>query len=312
MRAAVIRAYGDVPIVDAFAEPAPSPGQVVVRVTAAGLNPADVGIASGGFALRHPPPPFVIGLDGIGTLPDGRRVYFRSPPMPYGAVAELAPVAAVDALPLPDGLDDGLAAALAVPGPTAWLALELRARLVPGETVLVLGAGGGVGQAAVQVARLLGAGRVVAAARGKTSLARARAQGADATVRMGAAADLPGALRAAAPGGYDVVLDLAWGEAIQAAIDVANVGARVVQVGNLAGPAAQLSAPSFRNKLIAIIGHTNILTPDEAVREAVSQVMQHAARGELTMELERVPLDGLADAWARLKAGASRKLVMTL
>jgi NADPH:quinone reductase-like Zn-dependent oxidoreductase len=310
MRAAIVHEYGDTPSVEEFPEPHATEGQVIVNVTAAGLNPVDPGIVSGGFPFRHPRPPFVVGYSGVGILAGGQRVYLEAPTEPYGAVAELALVDEQEVIPLPEGLDDALAAALGVPGLAAWLALEWCARLAPGETVLVLGAGGGAGQVALQVARILGAGRVVAAARGDASLARARHQGADATAQIVGGQDLRPALREAAPSGYDVIVDLSWGVPVLAAIDTANVGARVVQIGNLAGTSAQLNAGAFRNKLVTIIGHTNLLAPRSERRSAYAKLAQHAREGDVTVDLERVPLDRIADTWARLQAGASRKLVM--
>ena len=312
MRAAVLQTYGGIPSIEEFAEPQAGQGQIILQVRAAALNPVDLAIASGTFGLRRPQPPFVAGLDGVGTLPDGRHVYFQEPLLPYGSLAERAPVEESTIVPLPEGLNDVLAAALGVPGLAAWLALESRARLTRGETVLILGAGGAVGQVAVQVAKILGAGRVVAAARSDPSLARARRLGADASVRLAAGQDLRAALREAAPDGFDVVVDLTWGEPIQAAIDTARIGARIVQVGNLDGASAQISAPAFRNKLVAIIGHTNFLTPVDEKRSAITRLAEHARNGALTMELAPIPFDRIAEAWARLEAGSHRKLVVVL
>ena len=149
----------------------------MVLVTAAGLNPVDPGIVAGGSPFRHPRPPFVAGYSGVGTLHSGQHVYFQGPTEPYGALAELTLVKEQDLIPFSDNIDDVLVAALGPSGLAAWLALQWRAQLVRGETVLVLGSGGAVGQVAVQAARILGAGRVVAAARSDTSLVRSASRG---------------------------------------------------------------------------------------------------------------------------------------
>ncbi|MGH9103387.1 MAG: alcohol dehydrogenase catalytic domain-containing protein, partial [Acidimicrobiales bacterium] len=194
MRAAIVEEYGREPVLGDFETPLPQQGQGLVAVTAAGLNPVDVKIATGTFPQRRPSLPYVIGVEGVGTLEDGRKVYFDAPPPPFGAVAELAPVDLSGVIPLPETIDDGVAVALGVAGLAAWLALEWRAKLEPGETVLVLGASGVVGQVAVQVAKLLGAGRVVAATRSAEGLARSSRQGADATVALGPPAEWEAAL----------------------------------------------------------------------------------------------------------------------
>ncbi|MEA2123758.1 MAG: hypothetical protein QOI80_540, partial [Solirubrobacteraceae bacterium] len=186
MRAAVLHEYGATPRVGDFAEPE---GDLVVDVLAAGLNPIDLRIASGTLPARRPDLPSVVGSEGIGRTADGRRVYFSG-----AAVAERA--AASEPLEVPDGVDDAEALAYGVAGLAAWLALD-KARLQEGETVLVLGASGPVGAIALQLARLRGAGRVVAAARREVG-------GADAFVQL---TDDPSFDEQ-----FDVVIDPLWGK----------------------------------------------------------------------------------------------------
>ena len=157
MRAAVVHEYGD-SLSRRVSEPRATDGHIVVLVTA-GLNPVDPGIVAGGSPFQHPRPPFVAGYSGVGTLHSGQHVYFQGPTEPYGALAELTLVKEQDLIPFSDNIDDVLVAALGPSGLAAWLALQWRAQLVRGETVLVLGSGGAVGQVAVQAARILGAGR---------------------------------------------------------------------------------------------------------------------------------------------------------
>ena len=172
MHAAVVEQYGT-PTHRAFEEPVADEGQIVVEVAAAGVNPVDVARAAGTFHSGRDPLPFVAGGEGVGTLPDGRRVYFGTPIRPFGSMAQQALVDASDLIELPDALsDDGVAVALGIAGLAAWLPLTWRAGLRPGETVVVLGATGVLGSIAVQGAKLLGAGRVVAAGRDAEGLAR--------------------------------------------------------------------------------------------------------------------------------------------
>src|SRR4051795_6945879 len=192
MRAAILREYGKPPEPGQADAPTSSGDQVVLDVEAGGLNPVDIRMASGNFYGGSPPLPSVAGREGIGRTPDGELVYFDRPQPPYGSFAERAPIDADSAIPLGADVDPALAVSFGIAGLAAWLALEWRAQLREGENVLVLGASGVVGQIAVQAARLLDAGRVVAAARSPEGLDRARELGADAVVSLAAAAeDLP-------------------------------------------------------------------------------------------------------------------------
>ncbi|HMJ02694.1 MAG TPA: zinc-binding alcohol dehydrogenase family protein [Conexibacter sp.] len=313
MLAAVLHAYGATPRYEAFEDPSlTEAGQVVVEVAVASLNPVDVRKASGTFATGAPPLPSVVGMEGVGRVAggDGVRVYFDAPVAPFGAMAERTLVAAEDLHELPDGIDDGLAASLGVAGLAGWLPLAWRARLQPGETVLVLGATGIVGQVAVQAARLLGAGRVVAAGRDTELLERAKALGADATVDLRAHEDLAAAFRAAAGGELHVVLDPLWRAPAVAALEALAPGGRLVQLGQSAGVEATVSSAVLRGKQLDLLGYSNFNVPAEVRREAYATLVEHAAAGRIALELERVPLRDVADAWARVQSGARRKLVL--
>ena len=174
-------------------------------------------------------------------------------------------------------------------GLVGWVALDHRAHLQTGETVLVLGAGGSAGQLAVQSARLLGAGRVVGAGRGK-ALEQAADRGADAVVDLADDQAIDVGLAAAAPGGYDVIVDFLWGGLAPYAMNHASVGARYVQVGSSAGPTSTIAAAAIRNKLLTLVGQGTVGTPAEVRRSAYAQLMRHAIRGKLTLELEQTRL----------------------
>ena len=311
MRAVVAAGLDAPPALAEFPDPQPAEGRSIVRVLAAGLNPVDVVIAGGRFPFRPLTPPAVLGHEGVGGLPDGRRVYFEQPPEPYGSFAEWAPVDETAVFPVPPELDPAFAVALGVAGMAAWLALDYRAHLVLGETVLVLGATGAVGQLAVQVARLLGAGRVVATARDAAAAEVASRLGGDAVVRLDAFGGLEAALRRAAPDGYDVVVDLLWGDLISRVIEVCRPGTRLVQVGSAAGQTALVTASAFRNRGLVLLGHSNFQTPPWERRVAYAELTHHAAAGELSIEVERIALADFEMAWERLKRGGlRRKLVL--
>jgi NADPH2:quinone reductase len=211
---------------------------------------------------------------------------------------------------IPDEVDDGLAVALGISGLAAWLALTWRAQLRAGEHVLVLGASGVVGQIAVQACKLLGAARVVGAGRSREGLDRALELGADATVLLGEPDDLPTALAEAAAGRIDVVIDPLWGEPAAAAIDAASFGARVVHLGAGASAQATISSAAVRGKMLVIMGHTNFAAPPEIKAEAYGQMAHAAARGELRVEVRRMPLERVEEAWRQLQDSAHRKIVL--
>ena len=314
MRAAVLHEYG-VPRPDDFDEPEVDPDaeseQAIVRVLAAGLNPVDVAICAGRFYAGRPPLPSVAGREGMGTL-DGERVYFDAPIAPFGSMAEHALVDPRSTYPVPDEVDDGVAVALGISGLAAWLALTWRAGLQEGEHVLVLGASGVVGQIAVQAARLLGAARVVAAARSPMGLERCLALGADAAVRLDEPAreDLPGALSEAGEGRIDVVVDPLFGEPFVAAVRAASFGARIVQLGSGAGDEATVPSAAIRGKMLEILGHTNFAAPPEVKAEAYRRMAEAVAAGRVKVDTDPMPLEQVAEAWDRLAAGSHRKIVL--
>lgn len=310
MRAAVLHAHGEAPVPGEFDDPpAPGEGQAAVDVVLAGLNPVDRHIASGQFYAGSPPLPYVPGREGVARRPDGSLAYFDLPVAPYGSLAQRALVVADSLVALPAGLDPGQAIAFGVAGMAGWLALEWRARLQPGERVLVLGASGVVGMVAVQAAKLLGAGHVVAAARSADGLERAVGRGADASVRIGADGWEEG-LGAVAGPGFDVIVDPLWGEPAAAAVAHLAVGGRFVQIGAAAGPVAQIPSAAIRGKLASIIGHTNFLCPPEVRRAAYLRMAEAGAAGDLVVDVERVALHDIADAWERQAGAPGRKLVV--
>jgi NADPH:quinone reductase-like Zn-dependent oxidoreductase len=227
VRAAVLSEYG-VPRWEVFDDPVATGDRIVVEVCAAGVNPFDVMSSSGNFYVK-PTLPCVVGLDGVARVGNGRRVYFEGTVAPFGAVAERTLVEPHDIVEVPDDMDDAVAAALGNAGLAAWLSLTWRAKLLAGETVLVLGATGTAGRIAVQVARLLGADRVIAAGRDPVRLRRAAELGADACVSL-SEKDALRALREATAWGADVIVDLLWGDLAAIAVHAAAVGARFVQV----------------------------------------------------------------------------------
>ena len=165
MNAAVVESFSTPPRYRSFIDPVAGDGEVLVKVTAAGLHPIVRALANGTHYGSTGELPFIPGVDGVGRLQDGTRVYFGSARSPFGTFAELAVTRHDLAIPLPEAVDDTVAAATSNPGMSSWVALKVRAKFVSGESVLILGATGSAGKLAIQIAKRLGARHVVAVGR---------------------------------------------------------------------------------------------------------------------------------------------------
>jgi NADPH2:quinone reductase len=313
MRAAVIERYGEPPVLREVPEPK-ADGATLVEVTAAPLNPVDISIATGKFYAGSPPTPYVAGGEGIGRLLQGGtarpRVYFRAA-LPNGAMAERAVVSRGETVPLPDAVPDEVASALGTPGIAAYLGLTRRAELKPGETVLVLGASGVLGSIAVQVARLLGAGRVIAAARDERGLAHAKELGADATVDLKQTDGLTDRIKEASKGQLQIVIDPIWGAPAVAAMDAMSVYGRFVQLGQSASPEATVTSRTIRGRYLSILGYGSFFVPWEDQAAAYRRLVDFAAAGKLKVETEVLPLEAAPEAWKRQASSPHRKLVLS-
>jgi NADPH:quinone reductase len=319
MRAAVVEAVGCPPAPAEADEPVREEGTALVAVEAAPLNPVEVRVAAG----RHPrraQPPYVPGLEGAGMVVEsglvapGTRVRFEGSALPgfgaQGTMAELAAVPEVSLVELPDQAGEDLAAALGVVGITALLALE-RAAPAGGERMLVLGATGAVGQMAVQLAKLMGAGRVVGAGRSAERLERVRELGADEVVELGDG-DLADAFEQAAGGQLDIVIDPLWGEPAMAALRAIATEGRLVNVGQSAGTDVRLPLETVRNRQGAVHAISSGWTSLERKAAAYRRLIEHAVAGRLTVDREVVALDDVAAAWERQDESPGRKLVISI
>jgi NADPH:quinone reductase-like Zn-dependent oxidoreductase len=321
MLAAVLRRHGEPPEVGPHPAPRRGPGEALIRITAAPVNPLDLLCASGTSYFGAPDLPYVPGTQGVGIvadaddIPAGQRVWFSSSAGMWpgdGSMAELCAVPVSAILPLPDDVSDDLAAALGLSAIAAWMALTWRGGLRPGEHVIVLGASGTVGQVGVQAARLLGAGRVVAACRDPHGRARATELGA------GAVADLSGddtgaiaaRLAEAAGGRADLVLDPVWGRPAEAALRVLSPRGRLVNLGSSAGAEASFGSAALRSGLLSVLGYTNNLLTDEQKAGALGEILAHAAAGRLTADRETLPLADAARGWSGCGQAPHRRPVL--
>jgi NADPH2:quinone reductase len=293
---------------------APEPTGSTIEVLAAPINPIDVSVSRGMLATGHPELPYVPGCEAVGRTGDGKLVWIFGGSLGRtsdGAIAERAPIGDSHAIEVPDGADAALAAGLGIAGLAGWLPFAWRAPLSGGDTVLVLGATGSVGLVAVQAARLLGAARVVAAGRSAAGLERATQHGADATVRLDDRGDLVAAFKAAFGGdGPSYVFDALWGEPAAAAVEAAAPRATIVNLGQSAGATAALTSAAVRFKSLSILGHTNFAVPAGELAEHYRRLVRHAIAGDIRLDVERIPLDSVTDAWRRQAQGARAKLVV--
>ncbi|MFN8109727.1 MAG: zinc-binding alcohol dehydrogenase family protein [Thermoleophilia bacterium] len=314
MRAVLTTAAGDPPRVEDIPAPAPGPGQSLVRLRAAGLNPVDLAIAAGRFYMPVPEPPRVAGAEAVGEVVQsaahapGTVVWCLQP---TGCFAERFVVDDDAMVALPDGTDPVMAAALGIAGLAGWMPVRTRGALAPGETLVVLGASGIVGQVAVQAGVLGQAGAVVAVGRSERGLATARDLGATDSVTLTEDGDLTAALRRACPGGIDVLVDTLWGPPLAAAIPVLGTGGRVVQVGSAAGPAATIVAGPMRGGRNDIRGFS-VFSEDRAdVAAEYRALLAAAAAGSVRVDTRTVALEDAAEAFAAQGAGTDGvKLVL--
>jgi len=303
MNAAVVRSFDAPPSYSTFDEPVAGEGEAIVNVSAAGLHRIVKSLANGSHYGSAGVLPFIPGVDGVGRLEDGSRVYFGASRSPFGSFAERTVTSRAFSWPLPDGIDDATAAGIANPGMSSWAALKLRAHFAAGEKVMILGATGVAGQLAIQIAKRLGAQRVVAAGRNPLTLERLKDLGADAVIPLHQTDhDLVSAFREEP---CDVVLDYLWGrpaeiliEAIsQKGLQHASSRIRYVQVGSTAGARISFPAEALRSSGLEMLGSGFGSVSIEHILQAVSEFLAEAARAPFQFHVKAVPLRDVESHW---------------
>lgn len=310
MNAAVVNVLGQSPRYLPFPEPDPGAGEVLIHVRAAGLHPVVKSIAGGAHYISGGELPMVPGIDGIGIRDDdGSRVYFGFARRPFGTMSDRTVVPSSRCLPIPEGLDDAVAAAIPNPGMSAWLSLKERAGLARGETVLVSGATGVAGRMAVQAARHLGAKRVIGAGRNPDSL---RAAALDATIRLDQPEDeIRKALAAEIDQGVDVIIDYLWGHPTELILEALARSfrpdrartVRMVEIGDSAGKTITLPGAILRSVDLKLFGSGFGSVNVDRVWDAIPNLFSLAAKGDLTIDIERIPLRSVESAWTRKTEG---------
>ncbi len=316
MRAAVVNILDQPPQYQEFPDPVIGDDEVLVEVRAAGLHPVVKARASGTHYSSSREVPLVPGVDGVGLLRDGSRVFFGASRQKWGTMAERSVASRSMCVPLPDGIEDLQAAAIVNPGMSALGSLKERAGLAKGETVLILGATGVAGHLAIQVARHLGARRVIAAGRNVESLAAAPV---DAVIALGQPEEaVREAFAAEASAGIDVVIDYLWGRPTELLLEALAKGFRVestratrlVQVGEGAGKNISLPGATLRSIDLTLKGSGFGSVPLQTILAMVPTLFSLAAKGELQVAVEPVPLSQVETAWNRPEKG--RRIVFTV
>lgn len=315
MQAAVVNVLGQAPKYESFPDPVAAHGEVIIQVHAAGLHPVVKARASGAHYSSDSAVPFVPGVDGVGTLKNGTRVYFGFSRAPFGSMAERTVTRRSMCIPLPEGIDDVQAAAIANPGMSAWVSMKERAKLAAGETVLVMGATGVAGRLAIHVARYLRAKRVIAVGRNVAPLATA---GPDSIIALGQPEDaIRDAFATEAAKGIDVVIDYLWGRPTELLLEALAKGfkagatrkTRLVEVGTSAGPAITLPGATLRSVNLVLSGSGFGSASMEKIFAAIPTLFSLAAEGKLNIDAVPVPLPEVEAAWNRSISG--QRIVFT-
>jgi NADPH:quinone reductase-like Zn-dependent oxidoreductase len=312
MNAAVVSAFDRPPRYTTFADPVAEKGEKLVSVSAAGLHPIVKALAKGAHYGSSGELPFIAGVDGVGKLEDGTRVFFGIARSPFGTFAERAVAASWMCLPLPEAVDDLTAAGIANPAMSSWAALTARAKFVAGESVLILGATGVAGQLAVQVAKRLGARRVVAAGRNPEALEKLKTLGADSVISLDKdQAPLVSAFRTEIAEGVDVVLDYLWGQPAELVLQAISqkglrkAGARIrfIQIGESAGKIISLPAATLRSSGLELLGSGFGSASLEQIRQSLAEFFEVAAKEPFQFHTKAAPLRDVETLWNSAEEG---------
>ena len=318
MKAFQVSGFDSLPTIVDITPPAPSAGEVLLQIHACGLNFADLLMAKGTYQ-DTPKPPFTLGMEVCGTViahgPDvttpalGTRVAVFGG---QGGLAEQGVFPAALCRPVPDTMDDATAAGFMVAYGTSHLALDRRAKLQTGETLVVLGAAGGVGLTAVEIGKAMGA-RVIAVARGADKLAVAAAAGADHLIDSDTA-DITAEIKAL--GGADVVYDPVGGDAFKSALRACNREARVIVIGFASGDVPQIPANIILVKNITVIGFYwggYLKFAPDALTDSLATLMTWHGEGRIKLHVShQLPLDQAAEALELLRSRKSTGKVVVM
>jgi NADPH:quinone reductase-like Zn-dependent oxidoreductase len=305
MHAAMVEDFTAPPRYRETVDPVAKEGEVLLQVRAAALSNLVRGQANGSHYSSLTTLPFTPGNDGVGVAADGARVYFISPRAPYGSMADYTVVSPAMTIPLPANLDDAVAAALGNPGLATWGSLLGRAKLQPGEVVMVNGATGIAGKQAVQVAKYLGASKIIATGRNEEALAELPALGANTTISLNQPEEaLLRSFKSVLPG-VQVVLDYLWGPSAELILKAAaghgspdgEPRIRFVQIGAISGNAITLNAQLLRSSGVELLGSGLGSLSSQQILQSLSAMFAAESKAPFAIDINRVPLKNVEEAW---------------
>jgi NADPH:quinone reductase-like Zn-dependent oxidoreductase len=305
MHAAVVTSFDEPPHYQEMPIPAPAgDDQRLVDVLAVGLHPRVRSGAAGRHYTSKGALPMIPGVDGVGRLPDGTRLYFVADDELPGPMADQAVIDMRRAVRLPEEADPARIAAAMNPAMSAWVALRRRVPLKPGQSVLVLGATGNAGGMAVQVSKRLGAARVVGAGRDPERLAELVGLGADEIVALADDPAVTAERLAEAAAEVDVVLDYLWGEpavgAMMAILKARTDRSRLIdwiQIGAMAGPTTELPSVALRSANLRLQGSGQGAISTRAYVAELPSLVDEISAGTICVNACPRPLADVEAAW---------------
>jgi NADPH:quinone reductase-like Zn-dependent oxidoreductase len=306
MNAAVVTSFDEPPHYRTFEIPEPKAGEQLVDLLAIGLHPRVRTGAAGRHYTSSRTLPMIPGIDGVGRLPDGKNVYFATENDVVGTMAEKAVVDMRRAVLLPDDADVARIAAAMNPAMSSWVALRRRVPIEPGQSVLVLGATGNAGSLAVQVARRLGAGRIIGAGRDAGRLEALRSAGADTTVQLTDDQETTARGMADAAAEVDIVIDYLWGAPAQQTMVALLTGRsdrsremNWIQIGAIAGPTMELPSVALRSANLRLQGTGQGAVSPQGYLAELPSLIDEIDAGNIVVKTNVVSLADVEDVWSR-------------
>ncbi len=318
MKAAIVKSFESPPCCGDIPSPIPASGEVLIKTQAAALSQLVRVQAAGKHYSSGKKLPMIPGVDGVGLREDGQRVFFAFPTPPMGTMAEIVAIKPDLCVSIPDTVDDITAAAIANPGMSSIAALEYRAHFQPGETVLINGAAGASGRLAIQIAKLLGATRVVATARNPNVESELLALGADKFILLKNNTDeLTASFQIEMQThGVDIILDYLWGQPAECLLKAAaNVikepnqpRVRFINIGALAGPTLPLPASLLRSTGLELSGSGLGSISNKNLIHSIGKLLEITNPAKLQIATLSMPVQQVEQAW---KTNTDKRIVLT-
>jgi NADPH:quinone reductase-like Zn-dependent oxidoreductase len=318
VKAAIVLQKDQSPVFGDFKNPVPDSNQYLVHVQASSISQITQARASATHYSSDNEVPFIPGFDGVGTLEDGSMVYFLLPQNPFGAMAEYCIVDKKHCVKIPQILSADILAAMAIPGMSSWAALIDQAKIIPGQTVLVNGANGISGRLAIQIAKYLGAGKIIATARRSELFEELTALGADECIQLTEeSGTLENSLKVVFQQGVHIVLDYLWGPSALSIIQSSakyspqGLSMQLVQIGSIGGSTIPFPASALRSSGLKVMGSGLGSLSIAQMLSAISDLIKHAPEAGLQIKTKKIPLSEVSQVWNATSSDVRTVLMMT-